>query len=90
MRRGSGNLELIAFQPVGDGPGGIMRTGSFTNEADSGVTLTTLQTLDPGRILAATRITRCCEAPANLSRSKIGFTWWPEGIPSLRRRACTR
>jgi hypothetical protein len=65
MRRGSGNLELIAFQPVGDGPGGIMRTGSFTNEADSGVTLTTLQTLDPGRILATTRITRGCEAPAN-------------------------
>jgi len=55
MRRGSGNLELIAFQPVGDGPGGIVRTGAFTNEADSDVTLTTLHTLDPGRILATTR-----------------------------------
>ena len=65
MRRGSGNLELIAFQPVGDGPGGIVRTGAFTNEADSDVTLTTLHTLDPGRILATTRITRGCEAPSN-------------------------
>jgi len=27
---------------------------------------------------------------ALLSRSEIGFGWWPEGIPSLRRRACTR
>jgi Sulfate permease family len=25
-----------------------------------------------------------------LSRSKIGFAWWPAGILSLRRRACTR
>lgn len=26
----------------------------------------------------------------NLSRSEIGFGWWSAGIPSLRRRACTR
>jgi trehalose/maltose hydrolase-like predicted phosphorylase len=26
----------------------------------------------------------------NLSRSEIGFGWWPAGIPSLTRRTCTR
>ena len=65
MRRGSGNLELIAFQIVGEGAGSIIRTGDYTNEADSDVTQTTLLNLDPGRILAAMRITRGCESPSD-------------------------
>jgi len=28
--------------------------------------------------------------PRPLSRPEIGFGWWPAGIPSLRRRTCTR
>ena len=65
MRRGSGNLELIAFQIVGEGTGAIVRTGDYTNAADSEVSQTALINLDPGRILAAMRITRGCESPAN-------------------------
>jgi hypothetical protein len=66
MRRGSGNLELIAFEVVGDGPGSlIIRTGDYSNEADAEVTETALLNLDPGRILNAMRITRGCEQPEN-------------------------
>jgi hypothetical protein len=66
MRRGSGNLELIAFDVVGDGPGSVMiRTGDYSNEANADVTETALLTLDPGRILNAMRITRGCEQPDN-------------------------
>jgi hypothetical protein len=64
MRRGSGNLGLIAFEVVGDGPGSvIVRTGDYSNEADAEVTQTALLNLDPGRILNAMRITRGCEDP---------------------------
>ena len=65
MRRGSGNLELIAFQIVGDGAGAIVRTGDYTNEADSNVSETALLHLEPGRILAATCVARSCEWPPN-------------------------
>ena len=65
MRRGSGNLELIAFQIVGDGAGAIVRTGDYTNQADSDVSETALLHLEPGRILATTCITRSCDWPSN-------------------------
>ena len=55
MRRGTGQLELIAFELVDDGigPPAINRTGDFTNQADPNVGGTSLAPLEPGRILAA-------------------------------------
>ena len=45
------------------------------------------QTLNPCR--ATPRPSRA-DGTRTVYRSKIGFAWLPEGIPSLRRRACTR
>ena len=55
MRRGTGQLELIAFELIDDGigPPAINRTGDFTNQAHPNVGGSSLAALEPGRILAA-------------------------------------
>jgi hypothetical protein len=57
MRRGAGNLELIAFDPIGNGTvNAVVRTGDYENADDTDVTETVFVNLDPGRILGAMRI----------------------------------
>ena len=58
MQRGSGNLEIIAFEFLADDTGEpvIVRTGDYSNAANSVVFETALTSLDPGRILSACRI----------------------------------
>ena len=54
MRRGAGNLELIAFTPIGIGAvNAIVRTGDYENADSTDVTETAFVNLDPGRILGA-------------------------------------
>jgi hypothetical protein len=57
MRRGLGNLELIAFVLIADANGiAFLRTGDMTNEANLDVEETRLASLEPGRIIAALRM----------------------------------
>jgi hypothetical protein len=57
MRRGGGNLGVIAFELIADAAGAtIIRTGDFANRDDTDVTETDLTRLESGRILSASRI----------------------------------
>jgi hypothetical protein len=58
LRRGGGNLAIIAFEVLADGAGEpiIVRTGSYSNEVNTVVSGTALATLEPGRMLSACRI----------------------------------
>jgi hypothetical protein len=57
LRRGEGNLGVIAFELIADAAGAvIIRIGDYANQDETDVTGTALASLESGRILSASRI----------------------------------
>ena len=89
MRRGSGNLKVIAFVLVPDASSGaaLVRTGDATNRADTDIRDTALASLEPGRVLLADQLDPLLDGALELTTYAVtdaAITPAPASILELR------